>query len=139
MNSRFWIGWLVVFVLWMAGGYLIHDMMLGADYAALPNLFRPEAEVHEGSLHLAIAHAVMAGAFTWIYSRGVTDRPWAGQGLRFGIAIALLAVFPMYFILHVVQPWPASLTHKAMLYDGLLVIVIALVLAAIYQRKPSAG
>lgn len=139
MNSRFWIGWLVVFVLWMAGGYLIHDMLLGADYAALPNLFRPEAEVHEGILHLAIAHVLMAGAFTWIYSRGVTDRPWLGQGLRFGVAIALLAVVPMYFILHVAQPWPNGLVHKAMLYDSLLVIVVALVLAAIYQQKPAAG
>ncbi len=45
----------------------------------------------------------------------------------------------MYFILHVVQPWPAGLTHKAMLYDSVLVIVIALVLAAIYQQKPAAG
>ena len=139
MNSRFWIGWLVVFVLWMGGGYLIHDVMLGADYAALPNLFRPAAEVHEGMLHLAIAHLVMAGAFTWIYSRGVTDRPWPGQGLRFGVAMALLTVVGWYFILHVVQPWPTSLVHKAMLYDSLLVIVVALVLAAIYQRKPAAG
>jgi hypothetical protein len=139
MNSRFWIGWLVVFVLWMAGGYLIHDVMMGADYAALPGLFRPEAEVHEGILHLAIAHLIMAGAFTWIYSRGVTDRPWVGQGLRFGVAIALLAVVPMYWILHTVQPWPSSLAHKAMLYDSLLVVVVSLVLAAIYQRKPAAG
>lgn len=139
MNSRFWIGWLVVFVLWMGCGYLIHDLMLGADYAALPNLFRPEAEVHEGILHLAIAHLIMAGAFTWIYSRGVTDRPWPGQGLRFGVAIALLAVVPMYWILHVVQPLPSSLAHKAMLYDSILVIVVSLVLAAIYRRKPAAG
>jgi hypothetical protein len=139
MNSRFWIGWLVVFVLWMGGGYLIHDVMLHAEYAALPNLFRPEAEIREGMFHLAIAHLVMAGAFTWIYSRGVTDRPWVGQGLRFGLAIASLAVLPMYFILHVIQPWPSSLAHQAMLYDGLLVVVMALVLAAIYQRKPSAG
>jgi hypothetical protein len=139
MNSRFWIGWLVVFVLWMAGGYLIHDVMLGTDYAALPNLFRPEADVKEGFLHLAIAHLIMAGAFTWIYSRGVTDRPWTGQGLRFGVAVALLAVVPMYWILHAVQPWPSGLAHKAMLYDSLLVVVVALVLAAIYQRKPAAG
>lgn len=139
MHSRFWIGWLVVFILWLAGGYLIHDVLLGAEYAALPNLFRPQAEVHEGILHLALIHLVMAGAFTWIYSRGVTDRPWVGQGLRFGVAIALLAVVPMYLILQVVQPWPTSLTHQAMAYDSLLVVVVALALAAIYQRKPAAG
>jgi hypothetical protein len=128
-----------VFVLWMGAGYLIHDMMLGPEYAALPSLFRPEAEVNEGILHLAIAHLIMAGAFTWIYSRGVTDRPWVGQGLRFGVAVALLAVVPMYWILHTVQPWPSGLAHKAMLYDSLLVVVLALVLAAIYQPRQAAG
>ena len=32
----------------------------------------------------------MAGAFTWIYARGVENKPWLGQGLRFGVAVAFL-------------------------------------------------
>ncbi len=33
------------------------------------------------------------GAFVWIYQRGTEDKPWVQQGLRFGIAIALVAAF----------------------------------------------
>jgi hypothetical protein len=44
----------------------------------------------------------MAGAFVWIYSRGVADAPWVPQGLRFGLAVALLTVVPTYTIYYVV-------------------------------------
>lgn len=41
-----------------------------------------------------IAHAVMAGAFVWIYRQGVAARPYIGQGLRYGLAVALLTAVP---------------------------------------------
>lgn len=49
-----------------------------------------------------MAHVIMAGAFVWIYSRGVADAPWVPQGLRFGLAVALLTVVPTYTIYYVV-------------------------------------
>jgi len=35
-----------------------------------------------------------------------------GQGIRFGIAVALLTVVPTYLIYYVVQPMPRSLVTK---------------------------
>ncbi len=34
------------------------------------------------------------------------DKPFLGQGLRFGIAIAILMTIPVYLIYYAVQPWP---------------------------------
>lgn len=34
------------------------------------------------------SHLIMSGAFVWIYSRGVDAAPWAGQGMRFGVAVS---------------------------------------------------
>jgi hypothetical protein len=58
------------------------------------------------------AHVVLAGAFTWIYLRGHEARPWLSQGLRYGLAVALLTVIPSYTIYYVVQPMPGATVVK---------------------------
>ena len=79
MNKKFLVAWLVLFVLYMAGGIVIHGMLLHDDYAAT-GLMRPEAEAQEMMHLMVLAHLLMAGAFVWIYARGVEkDRPWLGQ------------------------------------------------------------
>ena len=40
---------------------------------------------------MALAYVFMAVAFTWIYLKGREDKPWLPQGLRYGVAIALLS------------------------------------------------
>lgn len=44
MNARFFVAWTVVFVVWMAGSFVVHGLALHGDYARLPPLFRPPAE-----------------------------------------------------------------------------------------------
>lgn len=135
MNQKFLVAWLVVFIVYMAGGFVVHGMLLGADYKALPELFRSE-EQSMPYLHLMIiAHVLMAGAFTWIYARGVENKAWLGQGLRFGVAVALLAVVPIYMIYFVVQPMPAMLSVKQALFDTILVLMLGAVVAYLYRGQ----
>ena len=48
---------------------------------------------HDGNLRTnQLAHVLLAGAFTWIYSKGVRAADWLGQGLRFGVAVVLLTI-----------------------------------------------
>ena len=133
MNKKFLISWVVVFVAWMAGSFVVHGFLLAGGYAQLPNLFRPEAEA-QGFMHLMLlAHVVMAGAFVWIYQRGAEDKPWVAQGIRYGVAIALLGPIPMYTIYYVVQPMPGGFVLQQALYDGLLVVILG-VIAAFLNR-----
>ena len=97
MNAKFLIAWVVILVLSMVAGIVVHGMLLQPDYMAT-NLMRPEAEQQQYMVWMIVAHVIMAGAFVWIYSRGKEARPWRGQGLRFGLAVALLAVGPLYMI-----------------------------------------
>lgn len=133
MNRRFLIGWVVVFVAWMVGSFLVHGTLLHDDYARLPNLFRPEAEAQQYFHLMILAHVILAGAFVWIYSRGVENRPWPAQGLRFGAAVALLTAVPMYTIYYVVQPMPGQHVVKQIVFDGLLILVLALIVAWVYR------
>jgi hypothetical protein len=134
MNKKFLVTWLIVFVVWMLGSFVVHGALLYADYAGLPNLFRPEADAQQYFPLMILAHVIMAGAFVWIYSRGVEATPWVGQGLRFGLAIVLLATLPMYTIYYVVQPMPGLHVVKQIVFDGILVIVLALIAAYVYRR-----
>ena len=135
MSKRFLLSWLAVFVAWMVGSFIVHGLILKPSYAQVPELFRTQDETAEVSHFMLLAHVIMAGAFAWIYQRGVDARPWLPQGLRFGIAIALLAPVPTYMIYYVVQPMPATLVIQQALYDGILVVVLALLVA--YINKPS--
>ncbi len=135
MNRKFLIAWPGVFVVWLAGSFVIHGLLLHADYAALPNLFRTEADSQRLFPPMLLAHVIMSGAFVWIYSRGAEAKPWAAQGVRFGIAIALLATVPTYLIYYVVQPMPGAVVAKQILFDGLLDILLGLAVAFLYRPR----
>jgi hypothetical protein len=137
MNKKFFIGWIVIFVAWVVGSFLVHGMLLHADYAQLPNLFRPEAEAQKYMPLMILAHIIMAGAFVWIYSRGVEARNWLPQGIRFGVAIALLAVVPIYIIYYVVQPMPEATVVKQSVFDSILVVILGIIVAFVYRQRTS--
>jgi hypothetical protein len=135
MKGKFVLAWVVAFVVWMAGSFVVHGMLLHDEYGKLPNLFRPEAEAQSHFPLMLLAHVLMAGAFVWIYSRGIENRPWLGQGIRFGVAIALFACVPTYTIYYVVQPMPGSLVVRQILFDGILVVVVAIATAWVYRNQ----
>ena len=135
MNKTFFIAWVIVFVVWMAGSFLVHGLLLHADYEKLSGLFRPEADAQKYFPLMILAHVIMAGAFAWIYARGVETRPWLGQGLRYGAAVALLTVVPWYTIYYVVQPMPGMHVVKQIVFDGILMLVLGAVVAFVYRRR----
>jgi hypothetical protein len=73
----------------------------------------------------------------WIYAQGAAAGGWLGQGIRFGVAVAFMAVVPTYMIYYVVQPMPGSLVVKQVVFDGVLVIILG-VIAAWFHRHPAA-
>jgi hypothetical protein len=137
MNKKFVISWIAVFIVWMAGSFTVHGVWLSDLYGTMPNIMRTEEDSQALFHFMLLSHVVMAGAFTWIYQRGAEDKPWAQQGLRFGIAIALLAPVPMFTIYYVVQQIPAELAIRQAIGDGLVVIVAALVAAFLNRSESS--
>ena len=124
MKKQFLATWVVVFILWMVGSFIIHGTLLRADYAALTSLFRPDTDAQHYLPLMIFAHAVLAGAFTWIYGRGHENKPWLPQGLRFGLAVALLTAIPTYLIYYVVQPMPGVTVAKQVVFDSILLLVL---------------
>jgi len=134
MNKRFALAWLVVFIAWFVGSFVVHGVLLHNDYAALPNLFRKEAESQNFFPLMILAHIIMSGAFVWIYARGVEAKPEVGQGVRYGIAVICLMSLPLYLIYYVVQPMPGATVAKQIVFDGILVLILGILVAFMYRR-----
>jgi len=134
MNKRFLIAWLVLFIAWFLGSFVVHGVLLHNDYSALPNLFRKEADAQNFFPLMLLAHVFLSGAFVWIYARGVEARPWLGQGLRYGVAVVFLTTVPLYLIYYVVQPMPGATVAKQIVFDGILVLVLGAIVAFMYRR-----
>lgn len=136
MNKKIFAAWVVVFIAWMAGSFIVHGTLLHDDYARLANLFRTEAEAQQHFPLMILAHVILAGAFVWIYSRGVAATPWPPQGVRFGVAVALLTIVPTYMIYYVVQPMPGATVVKQIVFDGILLVILGLIVAFMFRSSP---
>jgi hypothetical protein len=136
MNKRFALAWLVIFIAWFIGSFVVHGVLLHGDYDALTkvNLFRKPEEAQAFFPLMILAHIFLSGAFVWIYARGVEAKPWLGQGLRFALAVIFLTTLPLYLIYYVVQPMPGATVAKQILFDGILVLILGALVAFIYRR-----
>lgn len=132
MGARFWISAVVTFIVIMIGGFTIHGFLLKADYAALPELMRTEADAQRLFGWMIFANLLMGLGFTWIYRKGrESGKPWLGQGLRFGVALAVSFMVPMYLIYYVVMPWPTAIVVKQIAMESVLALATGVLLAAI--------
>src|SRR4051812_24461736 len=113
MGRKFWISVVAMFVMSMVIGMVVHGMLLAPEYAKMTTLFRPEADQMRYFPVMLLAHVFIAVGFTWVYLRGrEADKPFVGQGLRYGIAVAVLSTIPTYLIYLAVQPMPESVVIR---------------------------
>lgn len=122
---------LAVFIVANLTGYFIHAIWLRADYMLVSNLYRPEEEMK--LVWIILAYLAFAIGAVWIYARGVENRPWLGQGIRFGLLLCLALVIPTFFIDFAVQPIPPVLMAKQVIYEGLNKVVLGIITAALYR------
>jgi hypothetical protein len=83
---------------------------------------------------MIVANVLFSLALAWIYAQGVNDRPWLGQGIRFGAGLWLLTAVPGYLTYYAVQPWPEAVICKSIGFDLVRLLVLGVVAAAIYRK-----
>jgi hypothetical protein len=137
MGKKFIIAWIVLFAVWFLGSFVVHGILLRSDYMQLANLFRAEGDQQKYFPLMILAHVILSGALVWIYARGAEAKPWLAQGLRFGVAVALLTAVPTYIIYFVVEPLPGDLVLKQIVFDGLLTVILGTIVAWLYRDAPA--
>ena len=129
MNWKFAISAAVMFVMLFALGWLVHGTWLAGDYAKLPSLLRPMPEVWSRFPLMLLAQLLTAVAFTWIYLKGKEAGHWLAQGIRYGLAIAVLTTIPVNLVHYVVMPFPPEPLIKQASFDVATIILMGVVLA----------
>ena len=131
MNRTFVLSVVAVAVAAMALGFVVHHLLLGQQYMQVSQLFRTPADAQAHGAYMIVAHILMAIGWTWIYRMGRENRPWLGQGVRFGLAVAVICTIPMYLIYFAIQPFPSDLVALQIVYDTIASVILGIVVAAV--------
>ena len=139
-DARFWICGLVVSIAAMLLDFLVHGWLLLGDYNALVDkgIMRSQADSQAYLPYMLAAHLLIGFGLTWLYRKGIdSGRTAIGQGLRFGAAVALMSTIPGYLIYYAVQPLPAALVHKQLLYSSAAMLMLGVLLAWLNPGRKS--
>jgi hypothetical protein len=127
------------FILLSVGGYLIHSVWLAQDYVQHSDLWRTQDAMMHRLWSIYIANLIFSIGAVLIYVRGAESKPWVGQGIRFGILLALVTVIPNSLVEYFVYPLPHQLVLKWIIAGSPLTIIVGLAIAAICQPKQPAA
>ncbi len=136
MSKQFLISVVVLFLLSFGLGFVVHGLLLSGDYDPLAKagVFRLPEAARQYLPFMLLAHLLFAVGLTWIYRQGVNaTKPFLGQGLRFGLGVAVLATIPTYLIYYAVTPLPAGLVLKQIGFDTGAVVLMGIAVAALNQ------
>ena len=106
-NKTFWIGFVVVYVVMQALGYVIHEVLMGDTYEKLASIFRPEAEMMDMMWMMLVSSAVTMYMFCYIFTRGYEGKGIM-EGVRFGALVSFLMAGAWSVDVHVIYPVPAN-------------------------------
>ena len=70
-----------------------------------------------------------------IYVRGIEPKPWLGQGIRFGILLAMVTAVPQSMVEFFTYPIPAALAVDWIIGEGLLALLLGVIVAAICRPQ----
>lgn len=137
MNAKkYLIASIVVFVVYSALAYVIHQVLLREDYQSIQHVIRPFADLSARTPLVYLGNLIFALAFCLIYAKGYeAGKNWMGQGIRYGLMVGTLLA-PLALTVYVVYPVPGALAVKWVVYGYFQVLVSALVAASIYQFPP---
>ena len=135
-NKTFWIGFVVVYLVMQALGYVIHEVLMGDTYEKLASIFRPEAEMMDMMWMMMVSSAVTIYMFCYIFTRGYEGKGIM-EGVRFGALVSFLMAGAWSVDVHVIYPVPANVASIWLISGFVSFMIAGAIFAAIY--KPDAA
>jgi hypothetical protein len=130
-----------VFVILFVAGFLLHGVWLGATYREMRDSgfsFRPEEAMGHRLWLIWVSDALYSILFVWVYANGREEKPWVGQGIRYGVLMTLFTVMPSTINDYVVYNLPHRLVLHWMIAGLITLILMGLAVAAILKKSSAA-
>lgn len=132
--KRFFIGFIVVYIVAQALGYLVHSLWLGDTYASLASVWRPMPEMQSMQWIMLVTSAIFTFFFCYIFVRGCEGKGIV-EGVKYGLIIGLFVSLTQSYDWYVILPIPYSLALKWFLSGTATSMVMGAVFAAIYKPE----
>jgi hypothetical protein len=134
MHKKFWVGFLVVFVVFFLMDGLVNVVILKGDLAATAQLWRPPEETKMWVF--GVVDLFVAFFFTLIFSKGYEGKGLP-EGLRYGFFVGMLMAVPMAYGTYGAMPIPYSLALKWFLFGLVEFLIVGAIVAAIFGKEAS--
>ena len=139
MDTKRLIGAMVAaFAILFIAGFLVHGVLLGATYRQMREAgfsFHPEEALRHKLWGIWISDALYSILFAWVYAKGREEKPWAAQGIRYGILMTLFTVVPPSINDYVAYNLPHELVLHWMLAGLITLILMGVAVAAILKKS----
>ena len=133
-NKTFWVGFVVVYIVMQALGFVIHEVMMGDTYAELADIFRSEAQMNDMMWMMFVSSAVTIFMFCYIFTRGYEGKGIM-EGVRYGVLVSFLMAGAIAIDPHVVFPLPENVATIWLISGFVSFIVAGAIFAAIYKPE----
>lgn len=136
INKSFWIGFIVVYIVWQVIGYVVHGIMLADTYTNMWQVLRPQSEIDSLMWVMFISSALYLLLFCYIFTKGYEGKG-IGEGLRFGLLMGLFLSIPMSLDQYAIYPISSNIAVIWFVSGVVSFMIAGAVFAAIY--KPGEG
>lgn len=137
-NKTLWYGFIVVFIVAQALGYLVHEILLADTYAALQGTaFRTMEEIQANMWMMMLSGALTLFLFCYIYTKGHEGKGIM-EGVRYGLLMGLFISIPMTLDAYAMYPLTAEVVAAWFVTGVLMFTLYGAIMAAIYKPKAAA-
>src|SRR5690606_14020513 len=134
INKTFWIGFIIVYIVWQVIGFVVHGIMLADTYANMWQVLRPQAEIESLTWVMFVSSALYLLLFCYIFTKGYEGKG-VGEGLRFGLLLGLFMSIPMAMDQFALYPISSNIAAIWFVSGVLSFIIVGAVFAVIYQSS----
>ena len=137
-KNKFWIAFIVIFVVLEVTNFIIHGTLLSSTYQSegIKEIFRNMEEMESKMWIMWLTDIIWAFFFTFIFVKGYENKGIM-KGIKYGIYMGIFVSLVFSYQSYVVYPLPYSLVFQWFLFGLIQCILLGIVAALIYKPKPS--
>jgi hypothetical protein len=135
-GKRFFLSFIVIFVLLEIFSYLIHSVILSSTYMSegSKQLFRPEEQMNSYMWVIWVTDLIWSLLFVFFFVKGYENKGIM-EGLRYGFYMGVFYSFVQAYQQFAVYPIPYSLALQWFIYGLIEMLILGFAAALLYKPK----
>ncbi len=134
--KKFWVAFVVIFIVLEILGYLVHGVLLGATYESegIKEVFRTMEEMDSRMWIMILTDLIWVYFFTFFFVKGYENKGIM-EGVRYGAYMGIFVSLVFSYQNYVVLPIPYSLALQWFIYGFVISVILGVIAALIYKTE----